>query len=141
MSVDHIFTTSTSVGLDWGKQFSPLHAEDKLQDHQWRPETADTADSYLNYAFILYMHVCMLSCFSPVKLFATLWTVTCQAPLVHGILQARILVWVAVPSSRVSSWPRNQTYVSCVSCIAGRFFIHWTTWKAPILYMHNYNKI
>ena len=37
---------------------------------------------------------------------------------VHGILQARILEWVAMPSSRRrSSWPRNQTDVSYVSCI------------------------
>ena len=39
----------------------------------------------------------------------------------HGILQARILEWVAVPSSRGSSRPRDWTWVSCVSCIAGSF--------------------
>ena len=38
---------------------------------------------------------------------------------VHGILQARILEWVAFPFSRGSSQPRDQTQVSCV---AGRFF-------------------
>ena len=38
---------------------------------------------------------------------------------VHGILQARILEWVAFPFSRVSSQPRDQTQVSL---IAGRFF-------------------
>ena len=38
---------------------------------------------------------------------------------VHGILQARILEWVAFPFSRGSSQPRNQTWVSCT---AGRFF-------------------
>ena len=38
---------------------------------------------------------------------------------VHGILKARILGWVAISSSRGSSWPRNWTHVSCVSCIAG----------------------
>ena len=38
---------------------------------------------------------------------------------VHGILQARILEWVAIPFSRGSSQPRDQTQVSC---IAGRFF-------------------
>ena len=38
---------------------------------------------------------------------------------VHGIFQARVLEWVAVPFSRGSSQPRNQTGVSC---IAGRFF-------------------
>ena len=39
---------------------------------------------------------------------------------VHGILQARILEWVAVPSSRGSSRPRDGTRVS--SALAGRFF-------------------
>ena len=38
---------------------------------------------------------------------------------VHGILQARILEWVTMPSSRGSSQPRDQTQVSCIS---GRFF-------------------
>ena len=42
----------------------------------------------------------MLSRFSCVQLFATVWTVACQAPQSSGILQARILEWVAVPSSR-----------------------------------------
>ena len=41
---------------------------------------------------------------------------------VHGIFLARILEWVAIPFSRGSSQPRNQTWVSHVSCIAGRFF-------------------
>ena len=38
---------------------------------------------------------------------------------VHGISQARIVEWVAIPFSRVSSLPRGQTQVSC---LAGRFF-------------------
>ena len=37
---------------------------------------------------------------------------------VHGILQVRILEWVAIPFSRGSSQPRDQT---CISCIAGGF--------------------
>ena len=41
---------------------------------------------------------------------------------VHGILQARILAWVAMPFSRGSSWPRDQTCISCSFCIAGWFF-------------------
>ena len=46
-----------------------------------------------------------------VLLFVTLWTVACQAPLSMGILQARILDWVAFPSSRGSSQPRDRTQV------------------------------
>ena len=36
-------------------------------------------------------------------------------PSIHRILQARILEWVAMPSSRGSSWPRDQTRICCVS--------------------------
>ena len=42
----------------------------------------------------------------------------------HGILQARILEWVAVAFSRGSSQPRDRTQVSC---IAGGFFTSWAT--------------
>ena len=48
---------------------------------------------------------------------------------VHGILQARILEWVAVPFSRGSSQPRDQTQVSFIT---GGFFIVWATREAPI---------
>ena len=48
---------------------------------------------------------------------------------VHAILQARILEWVAIPSSRGSSQPRNQTK----SCIAGRFFTSWATRKSSLV--------
>ena len=41
---------------------------------------------------------------------------------VHGILQARKLEWVAVPSSRGSSWCRDQIHISCVFSIADIFF-------------------
>ena len=43
--------------------------------------------------------VCVLSHFDCVRLFSTLRTITCQAPLSMGILQTRILEWVAMPSS------------------------------------------
>ena len=56
---------------------------------------------------------------SHAQLFARPWTVACQTPLCMGILQARILEWVAISYSRGSFRPRDQT---CVSCIAGRYF-------------------
>ena len=46
---------------------------------------------------------------------------------VHGILQARILEWVAIPFSRGSSRPRDQTQVSCT---ASAFFTIWATREA-----------
>ena len=57
----------------------------------------------------------------------TPWTVACQAPPSTGILQARILEWVAIPFSRGSSQPRDGTQVSR---IAGRFFTGWATMEA-----------
>ena len=45
-----------------------------------------------------------------------------QGSFVHGILQARIQEWVAMPVSRGSSRPRARTHVSCVSCLTGGFF-------------------
>ena len=49
----------------------------------------------------------------------------------HGILQARILEWVAMPFSRGSFWPRDQTQVSC---IVGRFFTIWAKLAGAIFY-------
>ena len=46
---------------------------------------------------------------------------------VHGILQERILEWVATSFSRRSSPPRDWTRVSCIS---GRFFTVWATREA-----------
>ena len=54
---------------------------------------------------------------------ATTWTIySPPGSSIHGILQARILEWVAIFSSRGSSWPRDQTHVSWVSYIVSRFF-------------------
>ena len=63
-------------------------------------------------------------------LFVTPWTVARQAPLSMGILQARILEWVAMPSSRGSTRPRDQTQFFC---IAGGFFTVWATREASNL--------
>ena len=50
---------------------------------------------------------------------------------VQGILQERILKWVAIPFSRGSSQPKDQTQVSG---IAGRFFTSWSTRGGVYLY-------
>ena len=51
---------------------------------------------------------------------------------VHGILQARILEWVAIPFSRISSQPRDWAWVSC---IAGGFLTIWATREAHHSYL------
>ena len=68
----------------------------------------------LSPVYTLVMHTCPTLC-DPMD---------CSSPgsSVHGILQARIMEWVAMPSSRGSSRPRDQTHVSCSSYIADGSF-------------------
>ena len=51
---------------------------------------------------------------------------------VHGILQARILEWVAMCFFRVYSWPRGRTHISCISCIGRGILYHCAPWEAHI---------
>ena len=67
----------------------------------------------------------------------TLWDpMDCSLPglswIVHGILQARILDWLAVPFSRGSSQPRDWTQASH---FAGGFFTGWATREAQYVYI------
>ena len=70
-----------------------------------------------------------------------LHTLDCSLPdfSVHEIFQARILEWVAISLSRGSSWPRDRTCISCVSCTAGRFFTRQVIRKSYI-FINNYFK-
>ena len=63
----------------------------------------------------------------------SLWDpMDCSPPgsSVHGILQARTLEWVVMPSSRGSSRLKDLTHTSYVSCMAGGFFTTSATWEA-----------
>ena len=75
-----------------------------------------------------YLLLCRCCHFSHVQLFATPWTVVFHAPLPMGILEARILEWVVMPSSRGSSRPR---YGTCVSCIGRQVSYHWHHLGSP----------
>ena len=52
---------------------------------------------------------------------------------VHRISQVRILEWIAISFSKVSSWPRNQTHISCIFLTAGGFF---TLWAIKVAYTY-----
>ena len=52
---------------------------------------------------------------------------------VHGILQARILGWVAMPSSRRSFQPRDWTHIFMSPALAGGFFTTSATWESPLI--------
>ena len=61
----------------------------------------------------------MLSHFSPVNLFVTLWTVACQAPQSTGFSRKEYWSGLLCPPRAESSGPRDQTRISC---LASRFF-------------------
>ena len=69
----------------------------------------------------LFLNICKSAYYSP------------PGSFVHGIFQARILEWVAIPFSRGSSQPRDRTQVSS---IAGSFFTIWATMEAPLYLLH-----
>ena len=65
---------------------------------------------------LCFIHVCMCESLESCP---TLRNSMGSSPLsssVHGILQAWILEWVTMPSSGGSSWPRDQTCISYISC-------------------------
>ena len=90
--------------------------------------------SQLNFSPVLsviirsYARVCVLAQLCP----TLCKPVDCSPPgsSDHGIFQARILEWVAISSSRGSSWPREWTRFPCVSCI-GRW-IYWVNCSASL---------
>ena len=96
--------------------------------HDWVTNTYLCQDQCLEHGKTQYLWcfliIAVSVCVVVTQMFLTLCDpVDCSLPdsSVHGILQAGILEWVAVLSSfsRVSSWPRDRTRVSC---IAGSFF-------------------
>ena len=71
----------------------------------------------LKHVLILCAVLCLVAQLCPTL--CDLMDCSLPGSSVHGILQARILEWAAMASSRGSSQPRDQTWVSCT---AGRFF-------------------
>ena len=113
--------------------FTPLYPKWKAVDTVVSITSSEWKTTYATFLPALVasktksqvLHVLVLR---RVRLFATPWTIAHQAPLFMGILQARILEWMAMLCSRGSSWPRNWTGVSCIT---GGFFTRRATREAP----------
>ena len=107
----------------WGKKKMPPPRAGVLWVFLFSKQPWGWRQSRMNQSEDLQTHT--LSRFSHVRLCDPM---DCSPPgsSVHEILQARILEWVAVPSSRDSSQPWDQTCISFVSCI-GRRALYRTT--------------
>ena len=103
-----------------------------LTDRQVSPSFCLHLSSMVNRSRVHWIQTCSRGLKSEVKVLVTQSCLTLcdciyyslQGSSVHGILQARILEWVAMPFSRKFSWLRDYTQVSCIE---GRFFTIWVT--------------
>ena len=84
-------------------------------------------NSFLDVLCLLSFVVLLLNC---VQLFAIPKDRVAWKATVHGIFQVRMLEWVAISSSRGSSWPRSWT---CVSALASGFCYHSKPPGKPIV--------
>ena len=106
-----VSTMDTGVAIGAEARFSPLSPPCREAVVQYTAHTAVHRSSGRMHQFSLITHSCLTLC-DPMD---------CSLPgsSVYGILQARILEWVAISFFRGSSRPRDRTQVSC---IAGRCF-------------------
>ena len=115
---------------NWSNLFSLLINKYLSSEYykQWSPrDTAIGRNSNLN-AFCVCVCSVMQSCLTVCD------PMVCGPPdsSVYGIFQARILEWVAISYSRGSSPPRDQTCISCISCIGRQILYHWASWEASL---------
>ena len=118
---------------------SKQHAESGLYNHQVDWLVLLLESELLKWVWIILLHLQENSSFlvcacTHAQLYLTLPThgLYSLGSCVYGIFQARILEWVPISSSRVSSWPRNWAHVSYISCI-GRLIgtiYHWCLMKS-----------
>ena len=96
--------------------YSAMSSLDSWPEDTWAI-IHDYCSKLLGFIAICNQYMCMLSHFSHVW-FCNPMDCSPQGSSVHRSLLARILAWVAISSSRGSSWPRDWTLVSSVCCIA-----------------------
>ena len=113
----------------WNSRLCHLDSKSKMNVRNQK-HFVWSSEFYSSFVFLSsFLHE--IGDYSNVKVFFwrpfTIYLISLMDSTVHGILQARILKWVAFPFSRGSSQPRNRTQVSH---IAGGFFTSWATREA-----------
>ena len=104
----------------------PLSMGNSRQEYQsglpFPPPTTilKSCDLVLGYIFCVCVCVCLPPCLVTSLCLTLCNTLDCNLPdsSVHGILQARILKWVAISFSRGSSWPRNRSNPCFLNCLS-----------------------
>ena len=120
------FMGSQWVGHDWVTELN-WRSQAFLHDTKGRGSYTRCIIPTFPPAFLCIAKQSKVKSLSRVRLFVTPWTCSPPGSSIHGILQARILEWVAMSFSRGSFQPRDRTWVSCIT---GRCFTVWTTREA-----------
>ena len=125
---------SKAVNSQGGCSYKPMQMTFRGSIMMW-------ASSYDKFPLIcLYLYTCMLAqLLQSCPTLCNPMDCSPQGSSVHGILEARILEWVPMPSSRRFLQPRDWTNVSYISYIAGGVFTAATLGKPPIfMYLYLY---
>ena len=99
--------------FNWWRKYIKRKLKVGWQESEWIPPSQSKT------ALCMRAQLCLTLC-EPMD--CSLWVFS-----VHGILQARMLQWVAVSSSRGSYQSRNRIHISCVG---RKILYHWATWGA-----------
>ena len=112
---------------------NPIPGQISRKNHHWKRHMYNNVHCFTIYNRTQKKPKCpstrVLNRFSHVWLYVTLWTVAHQAPLSTAILQARILEWVAIPSSPEDLPDSGIKPTSLMfPTLAGRFFTTRANW-------------
>ena len=80
---------------------------------------------YIYFFQILFLYVCVLSRFSHIQLFMTLWTITLHAPLSMGFFRQEYWSGLSCSPPRDLPDPGDQTHISYISCVDRQVLYHW----------------
>ena len=114
----------SSIGEGNGNPLQCSCLENPMDGGAWWAAVYGVAQSWtrLKWLSIMWcMHPC---CFQSCPILCSSMNCTLPGSSVHGILQARILEWVAMPSSRGSSQPKDQTCICYISYIGRQILYH-----------------
>ena len=145
-SIQQIYPKTNKTKLTHSNLFNPLLKLWVLETQSWGRELNTSTPGFYYLKTITKPSQSSHSCFSQVKIVQSCLTLCDPMDYtVHGILQARILEWEAIPFSRGSSQPRDQTQVSriaaadaksfqsCPPALQVDSFISWVTREALFL--------
>ena len=102
----------------------------------WNPSVWPVAKQVLSKLHDYSRDLTCMSAKSPQLCLTLCDPMDCSPPgsSVQGILQARILEWAAIPSSRGFSWPRDRTCAAYVSCVGRLVLYHYATWEVQEIF-------